>query len=137
MRLEKSWGAWTMDFRPDFTLMESGMDFFVNWENDFIGKKAALIEKNNGPIKKLSVIQINTETDVSGDEAVMYNDECVSYITSGGYGHSVGKSLAMTYLPVELIDPSKILEVEILGEFHEASVIMQPLYDPTGSKMRK
>ena len=136
MRLEKSWGAWTMDFRPDFTLMESGLDFFVDWNKDFIGKKAALIEKKNGPSKKLSVIHIDTETDVSGDEAVMHNGECVSYITSGGYGHSVKKSLAMTYLPVELIDSNAKLEVEILGEFKEASIVMEPLYDPSGSKMR-
>ena len=136
MRLEKSWGAWTMDFRPDFTLMESGLDFFVDWDKDFIGKKAALIEKKNGPSKKLSVIHIDTETDVSGDEAVMHNGECVSYITSGGYGHSVKKSLAMTYLPVELIDSNAKLEVEILGEFKEASIVMEPLYDPSGSKMR-
>ena len=135
MRLEKSWGAWTMDFRPDFTIMESGLDFFVDWDKDFIGKKAALIEKKNGPSKKLSVIQIDTETDVSGDEAVMHNGECVSYITSGGYGHSVKKSLAMTYLPVELIDSNAKLEVEILGEFNEASIVMEPLYDPSGSKM--
>ena len=136
MRLEKSWGAWTMDFRPDFTLMESGLDFFVDWDKDFIGKKAALIEKMKGPTKKLSVIQIETETDVSGDEAVMHNGECVSYITSGGYGHSVQRSLAMTYLPVELIDSNTTLEVEILGEFHKASIVMEPLYDPSGSKMR-
>ena len=136
MRLEKSWGAWTMDFRPDFTIMESGLDFFVDWDKDFIGKKAALIEKMKGPTKKLSVIQIETKTDVSGDEAVMHNGECVSYITSGGYGHSVKKSLAMTYLPVELIDSNAKLEVEILGEFKEASIVMEPLYDPSGSKMR-
>ena len=136
MRLEKSWGAWTMDFRPDFTIMESGLDFFVDWDKDFIGKKAALIEKKNGPSKKLSVIHIDTETDVSGDEAVMHNGECVSYITSGGYGHSVKKSLAMTYLPVELIDSNAKLEVEILGEFKEASIVMEPFYDPSGSKMR-
>jgi len=136
MRLEKSWGAWTMDFRPDFTIMESGLDFFVDWDKDFIGKRAALIEKKNGPSKKLSVIHIDTETDVSGDEAVMHNGECVSYITSGGYGHSVKKSLAMTYLPVELIDSNSKLEVEILGEFKEASIVMEPLYDPSGSKMR-
>ncbi len=49
MRLEKSWGAWTMDFRPDFTLMESGLDFFVNWDKDFIGKDAALGRKKIGP----------------------------------------------------------------------------------------
>jgi len=136
MRLEKSWGAWTMDFRPDFTIMESGLDYFVDWDKDFIGKKAALIEKMKGPTKKLSVIQIETETDVSGDEAVMHNGECVSYITSGGYGHSVQRSLAMTYLPVELIDSKTTLEVEILGEFHKASIVMEPLYDPSGSKMR-
>ena len=136
MRLEKSWGAWTMDFRPDFTIMESGLDYFVDWDKDFIGKKAALIEKMKGPTKKLSVIQIETKTDVSGDEAVMYNGECVSYITSGGYGHSVQRSLAMTYLPVELIDSNTTLEVEILGEFHKASIVMEPLYDPSGSKMR-
>jgi len=103
----------------------------VDWDKDFIGKKAALIEKKSGPSKKLSVIQINTETDVSGDEAVMHNGECVSYITSGGYGHSVKKSLAMTYLPV-----NAELEVEILGEFRKASIVMEPLYDPSGSKMR-
>ena len=136
MRLEKSWGAWTMDFRPDFTIMESGLDYFVDWDKDFIGKKAALIEKMKGPTKKLSVIQIETKTDVSGDEAVMHNGECVSYVTSGGYGHSVQRSLAMTYLPVELIDSKTTLEVEILGEFHKASIVMEPLYDPSGSKMR-
>jgi len=137
MRLEKSWGAWTMDFRPDFTLMESGLDFFVDWDKDFIGKKAALNEKENGITKQLSVIEIETETDVSGDEAVMHNGKCISYITSGGYGHSVEKSLAMTYLPVELIKESAEFEVEILGIFHKAKVVLKPLYDPSGSKMRE
>ncbi len=136
MRLEKSWGAWTMDFRPDFTLIESGLDFFVDWSKDFIGKNAALKEKKNGVGKRLSVIEIETETDVSGDEAVMYDGKCVSYITSGGYGHSVGKSLAMTYLPVGLIKESAELEVEILGVFHKANVVLKPLYDPSGSRMR-
>lgn len=136
MRLEKSWGAWTMDYRPDFTLIESGLDFFVDWSKDFIGKNAALKEKKNGVGKRLSVIEIETETDVSGDEAVMYDGKCVSYITSGGYGHSVGKSLAMTYLPVGLIKESAELEVEILGVFHKANVVLKPLYDPSGSRMR-
>jgi dimethylglycine dehydrogenase len=42
----------------------------------------------------------------------------------------------MTYLPVELIDSNAKLEVEILGEFKEASIVMEPFYDPSGSKMR-
>ena len=52
MRLEKNWGAWTLDLRPDFTAVESGLDFFINWNKEFIGKKAALIEKNQGVNKK-------------------------------------------------------------------------------------
>jgi dimethylglycine dehydrogenase len=117
-------------------VIESGLGFFVDWDKDFVGKQAALEDKKNGPRKKLSVIEIDTEIDVSGDEAVMHNKECVSYITSGGYGHSVEKSLAMTYLPVELIDSSTVLEVEILGVFCKASIVMKPLYDPSGLKMR-
>ena len=136
MRLEKSWGAWTLDFRPDFTLMESGLDFFVNWDKDFIGKKAALVDKKNVPIKHLTVIEVETETEVTGDEAVMHKGHCISYITSGGYGHSVGKSLAMTYLPVHLINTETELEVEILGSFYKASIVMKTLYDPSGYKMR-
>jgi len=42
----------------------------------------------------------------------------------------------MTYLPVELIKQSTQIEVEILGIFHQARVILEPLYDPSGSKMR-
>ena len=136
MRLEKNWGVWTTDFRPDFTLGESGLDFFVKWDKDFVGKAAAAKEKQAGVSKKLTVLSIETDTDVSGDEAVMHKGECVSYITSGAYGHFVGQSLAMTYLPVELIDPTVELEVEILGEFYKTQIVDQPLYDPTGAKMR-
>ncbi len=42
----------------------------------------------------------------------------------------------MTYLPVELIDSAVDLEVEILGEFYKAKIVAQPLYDPSGVKMR-
>lgn len=136
MRLEKNWGVWTTDFRPDFTLGESGLDFFVKWDKDFVGKGAAVKEKEVGVSKKLTVLSIETDTDVSGDEAVMHKGECVSYITSGAYGHFVGHSLAMTYLPVELIDSAVDLEVEILGEFYKAKIVAQPLYDPSGVKMR-
>ena len=72
MRLEKNWGVWTTDFRPDFTIGESGLDFFVKWDKDFVGKSAALAEKEGGVDKKLTVLSIETGTDVTGDEAVMH-----------------------------------------------------------------
>ena len=52
LRLEKNWGAWTLDFRPDFTAAESGLDTFINWNKEFVGKKAALDEKKQGPKRK-------------------------------------------------------------------------------------
>jgi len=52
MRLEKNWGAWTLDYRPDFTAAESGLDAFIQWKKDFIGKPAALAERERGPDKK-------------------------------------------------------------------------------------
>ena len=52
LRLEKAWGVWTLDFRPDFTAAESGLDAFIDWEKDFVGKAAALTERGNGPRQK-------------------------------------------------------------------------------------
>ena len=45
LRLEKNWGVWTLDFRPDFTAAQSGLDAFIQWDKDFIGKEAALAER--------------------------------------------------------------------------------------------
>ena len=92
-----------MDFRPDFTAMESGLNQFINWKKDFIGKKLSVHEKKTGPLKKLCVMVVDTkDIDVINDEAIMKNNKCVGYVTSGGYAHYVEKSIALGYLPVEL-----------------------------------
>ena len=137
MRLEKSWGAWGLDYRPDFTAAESGLDQFINWQKDFIGKKASLREKEKGSEKKLSVMVVDTlDIDVINDEAIMEDHKCVGYVTSGGYAHHVQKSIAMGYLPIEIAKKDTRLEIEINGKYYSASVIKEPLYDPSGSKIR-
>jgi len=137
MRLEKNWGAWTLDFRPDFTVAESGLDFFINWDKVFLGKDAALKEKKDGPKKKLVTMTIETkDIDVTGDEAIMKDGKCVGYITSGGYAHHIKKSMAMGYLPVNLAKNGSEIEIEINGDLYKASVQLEPLYDSSGEKMR-
>ena len=137
MRLEKSWGAWGLEYRPDFTAAESGLDQFINWQKYFIGKKASLKEKEKGSEKKLSVMVVDTlDIDVINDEAIMEDRKCVGYVTSGGYAHHVQKSIAMGYLPIEIAKKNTGLEIEINGKYYSASVIKEPLYDPSGSKMR-
>ena len=131
MRLEKNWGAWALDFRPDFTAAESGLDFFINWDKEFVGKEAALKEKQEGAKKKLVTMTIETkDIDVTGDEAIMKDGKCVGYITSGGYAHHVKKSMAMGYVPCDLAKDNSELEVEINGNLYKSKVQSEPLYDP-------
>ncbi|MCZ6487680.1 MAG: FAD-dependent oxidoreductase [Gammaproteobacteria bacterium] len=137
LRLEKNWGVWTLDFRPDFSAAESGLDVFINWDKDFIGKQAALAESKQGPAKRLVAMIVETDDiDVSNDEAILKDGECVGYVTSGGYAHSVGQSMALGYVPVELAQAKTALEIEIMGGMYAARVIDKPLYDPAGNKMR-
>ena len=143
LRLEKNWGAWTLDFRPDFTAAESGLDAFIQWDKDFIGKAAALAERDRGPDKTLVTMIVETggaegagDIDVSNDEAIMDGDACVGYVTSGGYAHHVGKSMALGYVPPALAVDGAELQVEILGNRYPARVTAKPLYDPNGGRMR-
>ncbi|MFT5656752.1 MAG: dimethylglycine dehydrogenase [Gammaproteobacteria bacterium] len=137
LRLEKNWGVWTLDFRPDFSAAESGMDVFINWDKDFVGKQAAEQERKDGVAKRLVTMTVSTDNiDVCNDEAILKNGECVGYVTSGGYAHYVKQSMAMGYVPTELATAGTELEIEINGEMYAAKVIDQPLYDPDGTKMR-
>ena len=137
MRLEKNWGVWTLDYRPDFTAAESGMDAFIQWDKDFIGKEAAQKERDTGPEKRLIVMTVDIDDrDVVNDEAILKDGICVGYVSSGGYAHHVGKSMAMGYVPTEFAQDGTALEIEINGAFYPATVVAHPVYDASGSRMR-
>ncbi len=137
MRLEKAWGVWTLDFRPDFTAAQSGMDVFINWKKDFVGKEAAEAESAIGPDKKLVTMAIDVDgIDVSNDEAILLGGAAVGYVSSGGYAHHVEKSMAMGYVAAEHAAAGTRVQVEILGQMYDAEIQGAPLYDANGSNMR-
>ncbi len=136
LRLEKAWGAWGLEFRPDFNVIEAGMDGFINWNKDFVGKAATLKFKEDGVARKLVALVINTPIDVTLDEAILKDGEAIGYVSSGGYAHHVGKSMAMGYVAAEYAEPGTEVEVEILGEMCSAKVQGAPLYDAEGLRMR-
>ncbi|MEC7141551.1 MAG: FAD-dependent oxidoreductase [Pseudomonadota bacterium] len=136
LRLEKGWGAWGLEFRPDFNAVESGMDVFINWNKDFVGKEATARFRDEGVDRKLVTLTVDTPMDVTLDEAVLVNDTAVGYITSGGYAHHVGKSMAMAYVATEHAAAGTVVKVEIMGEMYPAEVQGAPLYDPNGGRMR-
>jgi dimethylglycine dehydrogenase len=139
LRLEKNWGVWTLDFRPDFTPAESGLDAFVSFDKNtpFIGRDAALEARERGPEKRLVTLVVDADgVDVNRDEPLFHEGACVGYVTSGGYAHYVGESVALGYVPADLADAGVRFEVEILGERRPARIQPRPLYDPDGSRMR-
>ena len=137
LRLEKSWGAWALDYRPDFNAVESGLDGFINWRKEFVGKAATEAVRLAGAARKLVTLVVDVDgIDVSNDEAILHGGKAVGYVSSGGYAHHVGKSMAMGYVDADHAAAGNTLQVEILGQFYDAEVLGAPLYDANGANMR-
>ena len=139
MRLEKSFGIWSAEFTQDRTPGMTGMDRWIAWDKgDFIGREAALAERDgNGPAQKLVTLEVDTsDADASGYEPVWSGDELVGFVTSGGYGHTVQRSLAMALINTDKTDPGTPLKVHVVGKECAAKVIDASPYDPTGAAMR-
>jgi len=139
LRLEKNWGVWTLDYRPDFTAAESGLDVFLRLDKrtDFLGKAAAAEERNRGPSKRLVTLVVDADqVDVIRDEPIFHRGQCVGYVTSGGYAHYVNASVALGYVPSALAEGASDFEIEILGSRRPARLQRAPLHDPSGSRMK-
>ena len=139
LRLEKSFGSWLREYKPDYRPAETGMDRFVAYNKpiDFIGKAAAAKEKAEGPKRRICTFIVDaTDADVHADEPIWVDNEVVGFVTSGGYAHYSEKSVALGFLPVELVEPGREVEIEILGEMCKARLISEPLFDPEGKRMR-
>ena len=139
MRLEKSFGIWSAEFTQDRTPGMTGMDRWIAWDKgDFIGREAALAERDgNGPAQKLVTLEVDTsDADASGYEPVWSGDELVGFVTSGGYGHTVQRSLAMALINTDKTDPGTPLKVHVVGKECAAKVVDASPYDPAGKAMR-
>ena len=142
LRLEKGFGVWNLEFRPDFTPAEAGMGRFVKVDKaaDFIGREAARAELERGPARRLVTLVLDVDdADAIHDEPIFHGGACVGFVTSGGYAHHTGNSVALGYIPTHLADGSADndgFEVEILGQMRPARLQREALYDPAGERMR-
>ena len=142
LRLEKSFGSWLNEFKPDYTPMETGLHRFVayNKQVDFIGKAAALAERESGVDRSLCTFVVEAEdADVVADEPIWVGNEVVGFVTSGGYAHYSGKSVALGFLPANMLSQGTNgieVEIEILGVRRKAVTIDHVLFDPDSERMR-
>ncbi|MEO1788351.1 MAG: glycine cleavage T C-terminal barrel domain-containing protein, partial [Pseudomonadota bacterium] len=139
LRIEKSYGIWSAEFTQDRTPGMTGMDRWIAWDKgEFVGRQAALNERDgNGPAQKLVALEVAANgADASGYEPVWSDGNLVGFITSGGYGHSLDRSLAMALVNREQTEVGSDLAVHVVGVERAAKVIAPSPYDPDGQAMR-
>jgi dimethylglycine dehydrogenase len=138
LRLEKSFGTWAREYRPIYGPYEAGLGRFVDLKKpDFIGRTPAEAEKGSGGVRKLVTLAVDAkDADAIGDEPIYHAGKVVGWVTSGGYGHTVGKSLAMGYVNNDVAGETLEFAVELMGEVRPAVRLAEPAFDPQGARMR-
>ena len=138
LRLEKGYRYWSADITPDDTPYEAGLGFAVKLgKGEFLGRDVLARQKAAGVRRKLACLTLSDPGWVAlGGEPVRVAGQVVGRVTSGGFGYSLGLSIAYAYLPVELAAPGTAVAVEFFGEWVEGLVAAEPLWDPRGDRIR-
>jgi 4-methylaminobutanoate oxidase (formaldehyde-forming) len=136
LRLEKGYRVWGADITPEETPLAAGLGFAVALDKgDFLGRDALLAAPD--PAERLCCVALDDPRAVAlGSEPVRAGGEAVGRVTSGGFGYTVGRSIAYAYLPAALASPGTAVEVEIFGDWVGGAVAEEPLFDPAGERVR-
>ncbi|WP_295637430.1 FAD-dependent oxidoreductase [Novosphingobium sp.] len=135
MRMEKGYKAWGSELTNELTMIEAGMDRFIQFKKDhFVGKQATLDAPDRFRIVYGEVDA--TDVDVRGAEPCMVYGKSIGLTTSGGYGHRVGKSLFFACVPLDHAAPGSRFAIQLQGELREAKVLEHPAYDSDNTRMK-
>jgi glycine cleavage system T protein len=135
LRLEKGYRVWGSDITPEDTPFEAGLGFAVKLDKgDFVGREALAEASASERLLRCLVLEDGRAVAL-GSEPVRVAGELVGRVTSGGFGYTVGRSIAYAYLPAAHGIDTEV-EVEIFGEWIGGAVAREPLYDPEGERIR-
>ena len=137
MRLEKGY-LLAPDICGEETPLQAGLEGFVKFDKgEFIGRRALEQQAIRGvPTRLVTMVVETSDADACGEESIWHGDAVVGRVTSGGWGHRVGSSLALGYVDATLAAPGTTVAVEVLGETRPATVMETPYYDPTNTRVR-
>jgi len=76
------------------------------------------------------------DADAVAWEPIWHDGTVVGYVTSGGYSHHAQTSVAFGFLPIELVEEGREVEIEILGDMIPAKLYSTPLFDPKNEYLR-
>ena len=126
LRLEVGFRALGTDLRNEYSPDEAGLAFTVDrGRRNYIGAEAL---SGRAPEKQLSCMTIRDSTIMPlGKEPILAGDDVVGYVSSAGFGYSVGSTIAYGYLPLEHARPGAELAIEYFGKLYSATVVAEPL----------
>ncbi len=135
MRLEKGYRAWGADIGPDHTPLEAGLGWALKKGVAYKGREAIDKQRETGVRKVLAGFTVAPDVVLLGRETIYRNGERVGWLTSGGYGYTVGRSIGYGYVRAEVaIDAAYVLageyELDVASKRVPCEVHMGPLYDP-------
>ena len=143
LRLEKGYRAWGSDIGPDHTPVEAGLAWAVEMKSGrpFLGREAIAAQLSYGVKKRLATFTAAPEVVLVGRETIYRNGERVGWLSSGGYGHTLGKSIGLGYVRhpggvTEDFVLSGSYELEVASERVAASVTLSPLHDPQNLRVK-
>jgi dimethylglycine dehydrogenase len=138
MRMEKGYLHWKADLITEFDPFETGLDRFVKLDKgDFIGRDALAKRHAAGPVRKLVSIQLDTDKlPAQPGASVMVDGRVVGTVTSGDWGHRVGKNLAYAFVEPAFATTGTQFTVDCIGHDIAAQVIASGPYDPENSLVR-
>ena len=138
LRLEKAYGIWSAEFTQAYTPAMSRLDRFVaSDKDDFIGAEAARRERSEPSSQLLVLLEVDaTDADAARDDGIWIGERRVGFVTSGAYGHHVGKSLALAYLDRDIVERNVEVSVYVVGEPRTAHILPEVPYDPKGARLR-
>ncbi|MFM2366066.1 MAG: hypothetical protein RIR95_674 [Pseudomonadota bacterium] len=139
LRVEKGYRAWKGDLSTDYTVLQGGLERFVDWAKPgFRGKAALEAEKQRGVTKRFCTLVIDAgDQDPPYMSTIWQGDKIVGELTSGYFGHRINAVVGLGMLKAEVNVPGTLVEVEIFGARYPAVVQEDaPLWDPSNSRIR-
>jgi glycine cleavage system T protein len=139
LRLEKGYRLWGQDIDEEHNPYEAGLGWAVRLgkDADFIGRDAAAGAAERGVTRRLCcLVTDDPAVMLVGQEPLLDGDAPVGYVTSAGYGATLGESILYGYLPVDRAEPGTVLAVHSAGADHRVTVVSEPRFDPEMARLR-
>lgn len=140
LRIEKGYGSWGREYSPEYWPQEVGLARLVKLDKAFLNKNAAEERLAQPARESLVILALDDQAtmasgaDATGGEPIFVKGRGVGRVTSGGYGYSVGQSLALGF--VREVAPGDEVDVMVLGQPHRATILGSAPFDPHGMRLR-